>query len=127
MNGQSRRHGSNEEEIEESLHAQTAQFNRDTKQIALKIKEYEDRIKGLQRQLAAQRAESVDVNALLAMKEQNEAKKKRVRELQQQFAAFHGLPADLEASREEVKRSINELEALKARRQRLFEKIGTVQ
>lgn len=127
MNGQSRRNRSSEKEIEESVHAQTAQFNRDTKQIALKTMEYEDRIKGLQRCLAAQRAESVDVNELLAMRERNEAKEKRVKELQQQFSAFHGLPADLEASREEVKRAINELEALKARRQRLFEKIGTVQ
>lgn len=109
------------------VHAQTAQINRDTKQIALKIMEYEDRVKGLQRQLAIQRAGSVSVNELLAMRERNEEKKRQVKALQQQFAAFHGLPADLEASKGDVKRSINELEVLKARRQELFEKIGTVQ
>ncbi|KAK5957704.1 hypothetical protein OHC33_000893 [Knufia fluminis] len=112
------------DEQAEKIHAQTVQFNRDVKQINLKIMEYEDRVKGLERQLAGLRTESADLQNVLEARRRVEQRKASVAALQQRVAAFHGLPPDLEASRNEVRRAISELDVLKQRREGLFEKMG---
>lgn len=110
----------------EPIHAQAARYNRDTKQVNLKIMEYEDRVRGLERQLSAFRMESINLQDVIDSRAKVENRKTRVKEMQQRFAAFYGLPADLEASRGEVRRAMNELEALKNERDKLFERVGSV-
>lgn len=109
----------------EQLHAQTAQFNRDTKQINLKIMEYHDRVTSLERQLASHRTGSTSLEDVLNARTRVEERRARVKALQERFAAFNGLPPDLEDSRNEVKRAMAELESLKRRRDGLFERMGT--
>ena len=116
--------GSMVDEEAEHIHARTAQLNRDTKQINLKIMEYEDRVKSLERQLAGLRADSTNMQEVLAARKRVEERKASVAALQQRVAVFHGLPPDLDASREEIRRAMNELEALQRKRGGLFEKIG---
>jgi len=113
----------NDEEAEH-IRAQTAQFNRDTKQINLKIMEYEDRAKSLERQLAGLRNSSTNMQEVLEARKRVEERKASVAALQQRVATFHGLPPDLDASRAEVRRAMNELETVKRKRGGLFEEIG---
>lgn len=109
----------------EQIHAQTAQFNRDTKQINLKIMEYHDRVTSLERQLASLRSQSASLQDVLNARARVEDRRARVKALQERFAAFNGLPPDLEDSRNEVRRAIAELETLKTRREGLFERLGS--
>jgi len=112
------------DEQAEQIRAQTVQFNRDIKQINLKIMEYEDRVKGLERHLAGPRTESADLQNVLEARQRVEERRASVAALQQRVAAFHGLPPELEASRNEVRRAMAELDALKKRREGLFERMG---
>ena len=112
------------QERADQVHMQTSQFNRDTKQISLKIMEYEDRVKGLQRQLADIDPDFSNLHDVLEARSRVEARRTRVKELQSRFAAFHGLPPDVDASRNEVRRAMAELESLKSKRDGLFERMG---
>lgn len=118
-------HEIGDDDQSEQLHAQTAQFNRDTKQINLKIMEYHDRTTSLERQLASLRTGSTSLEDVLNARARVEERGARVKALQERFAAFNGLPPDLEDSRNEVKRAMAELEILKQRREGLFERMGT--
>lgn len=109
----------------EQIHVQTAQFNRDTKQINLKIMEYHDRVVSLERQLASLRSQSASLQDVLDARARVEDRRARVKALQERFAAFNGLPPDLEDSRNEVRRAMAELESLKKHREGLFERMGT--
>lgn len=111
----------------EQIHAQTARFNRDTKQINLKILEYQDRVNGMERQLAALREDSVSLEDVLEGRRRVEQRSNSVKGLEERVGAFVGLPPDLAASRDEVKRAMNELEALKRRREELFGRISSVE
>ena len=113
-----------DEEVEQT-NAQTAQFSRDTKQVNLKIMEYEDRVKSVERHLSGLRTESIDLQDVLEARRHVEQGKAGIAALQQRLAAFHGLPPDLEASRSEVRRAMKELESLKGRRDELFERMGS--
>ena len=112
------------DEKSDEIRTQTAQFSRDTKQINLKIMEYEDRAKALERQLANLRFRSSGVQDVLQARRRVEERKKRVGELQQRIAIFTGLRPDLEASENGVRRAMNELKMLKRRREEVFEKLG---
>ncbi|ETI24963.1 hypothetical protein G647_04333 [Cladophialophora carrionii CBS 160.54] len=111
------------------LHAQTLQHQRETKQLQLKSAEYKARIDALDRQLAAAEgaassSSAVTSTAALVSKQQVlEDKRKRITTLEARFRGFHGLPPDVDASRGEVNRLQAELEALKRRRDELFERI----
>lgn len=114
-----------QQERAEQAHIQTVQYNRDTKQINLKIMEYEDRMKGLQRQLSDPQTNPSSLQNVLKARKRVEQRKARIRELQDRVAAFRGLPPDIDASRSEIRRAINELESLRRKREGLFERMGT--
>lgn len=112
------------EDTYDEAHIRAVQLNRDTKQINLKIMEYEDRARGLERQLDRIRPGNASLRDVIEARTQLEERKSRVRDLQSRFTMFNGLPPDLDASRSEVKRAMEELETLKKQRETLFEKIG---
>ncbi|RMZ83849.1 hypothetical protein DV737_g1415, partial [Chaetothyriales sp. CBS 132003] len=96
----------------ERMRLRTAQWARETKQIGLKTEEYERRIAAL-----AQHIEDDERQTRV------EAKRSEVRALEQRLRAFHGLPPDVEASRDEVKRAQRELDRWKTKREDMFEQI----
>lgn len=108
------------------LHAQILQHQRETKQLLLKAEEYKMRIEALQRQLAATQSTAVGIPgpaALVSRRESLNAKKAHLSTLETRFKNLHGLPPDIETSRLEVQRAQSSLDALKRRRDELFEAI----
>ncbi|OAL30414.1 hypothetical protein AYO22_01612 [Fonsecaea multimorphosa] len=111
------------------LHNLTLQHQRETKQLTLKAAEYKSRIEALERRLSTHPADAPDlavlttaVAAAAAAKQQSlSAKKKQLETLQGRFEKFHGLPPDVDVSRAEVRRAEGELDALRRRRDELFE------
>jgi HAUS augmin-like complex subunit 1 len=106
-----------DEGVTEGLRQQTTQYNRDTKQVSMKLVEYKDRIAGLERvkiagpQLEDVKTDEREVAALQA----------RVKGVEKQLAEYQGLPPDLEAAKEEYQRSQRELQILTRRRDDLFD------
>ncbi|KIX00759.1 uncharacterized protein Z518_09824 [Rhinocladiella mackenziei CBS 650.93] len=111
-----------------ALHDQTRQHQREANQLMLKSAEYKDRIAALERQGAggasAQTIQGPTLTDLAIKQDLVERKKKQAEALEKKILAFHGLPPDLEVSRAEVLRAQTELDALKRRRDELFEKMG---
>jgi HAUS augmin-like complex subunit 1 len=106
-----------DESVTESLRLQTTQYNRDTKQVGMKLVEYKDRIAALERvKMAGPRLEHVK-----AAEEEAVALQARVKDLEKQLADYQGLPPDLDAAREEYQRSLTELRSLTRRRDELFD------
>lgn len=108
------------------LHAQILQHQRETKQLLLKSDEYKTRIDALRRQLAATQSAAVDIPSMAALVSKRESlddKKTRLNKLETRFNDLHGLPPDIEASRLEVQRAQSNLDALKRRRDEMFEAI----
>ena len=108
------------------LLAQTSQFNTSTKQLTLKIKEYQGRIDGLSRTLELQRQHEGDITIEDVQRRVEALQQKQggVKELEARLSVYHGLSPVLEASREEVRRAQRELEAWRRRREAAFEIIG---
>ncbi|EXJ60210.1 hypothetical protein A1O7_04362 [Cladophialophora yegresii CBS 114405] len=106
------------------LHAQTLQHQRETKQLQLKSAEYKARIAVLDSQLATVGERARQSTAALVAKQQVlDDKRAQITALERRFREFRGLPPDVDASRGEVNRLQAELEALKRRRDELFERI----
>jgi HAUS augmin-like complex subunit 1 len=106
-----------DEGVTETLRQQTTQYNRDTKQVGMKLVEYKDRIAALERaKMAGPPLEHVkaDEQEVLALQA-------RVKGLEKQLADYQGLPPDLDAAREEYQRSQRELQGLTRRRDELFD------
>lgn len=112
------------EESYDEAHIKAVQLSRDTKQINLKMMEYEDRARGLERQLDRTRPQGANLRDVIEARAQLEDRKTRVKDLQSRFTIFNGLPPDLGASRNEVRRAMEELETLKRQREALFERLG---
>ncbi len=110
----------------DTLLAQTSQFSTSTKQLILKIKEYQSRADGLDRALQAQRQGEGDITIEDARHRETMVQHKReeLKKLEGRLREFNGLPPDLEASREEVRRAQGELEEWRRRREAAFEMIG---
>ena len=110
----------------DTLLAQTTHFNTSTKQLTLKIKEYQDRINGLNRSLEVQRQRECDITIEDIQRREDVLQRERVEieKLQTKLREYHGLPSDLDASREEVRRAQGELEEWRRRRESAFETIG---
>ena len=104
----------------ENMQQQIAQWNRESKQIALKVTEYKERISLLEKASGGQ-AMLEDLRRKENILKRTKAE---VSALEKNLAEFHGLPPDLEASREEVRRAQAQLDDLKRRRNDLFEEIG---
>jgi hypothetical protein len=109
-----------------SLHAQTLQQQRETRQLELKSQEYRDRIAQLTRQLEKSQTSSAGqtISDLVVKQERLLKRKKELEALEKTIRAFHGLPPDVQVSREEVRRATAELELLRRRRDEVFERMG---
>ena len=101
----------------DEIQASTAALNREIKVVGIKLGEYQERIKGLK---------GYDIGAVKI--ENVVQQEKKVGELQQVISMLeekimnmHGLPPDLEVSRKEVERALNELDEWRKRRDRAFE------
>jgi HAUS augmin-like complex subunit 1 len=106
-----------DESATETLRQQTTQYNRDAKQVSMKLVEYKDRIAALERaKVAGPQLEDVKVDEKEVLTLQT-----RVRSLEKQLAEYHGFPPDLEAAKEEYQRSQRELQSLTKRRDQLFD------
>lgn len=106
-----------DESVTETLRQQTTQYNRDAKQVGMKLVEYKDRIATLERaKMAGPQLEEVKVDEKEVLTLQT-----RVTSLEKQLAEYHGLPPDLEAAKEEYQRSQRELRSLTKRRDELFD------
>ena len=110
-----------EESLTEKLQQQTRQWNRDTKQIGMKLAEYKERISALERV----KVTGPSIEDVKADEKEIQALQARVKGLEKQLQDFHGLPPDLEAAKEEYQRSQRELHSLIRRRDELWE--GTMQ
>src|SRR5271170_3517443 len=101
-----------DESATETLRQQTTQYNRDAKQVGMKLVEYKDRIAALERaKVAGPQLEDVKVDEKEVLTLQT-----RVKSLEKQLAEYHGFPPDLEAAKEEYQRSQRELQSLTKRR-----------
>lgn len=123
-----------------TLHAQTQHHQRETKQLQLKAQEYKDRIAAhlLTHQQDADANANANTNAntnanpavsvttthVAAKHRLLEKQADEIKALETAVRAFHGLPPDVEASREEVRRATGELESLRRKRDGWFEKLG---
>lgn len=109
-----------------SLHAQTLQQQREMKQLEFKSQEYRDRIAQLTRQLEQSQTSrsGLTIADLVAKQERLLKRKKELDALETTIHAFHGLPPDVQVSREEVRRATAELELLRRRRDEVFERMG---
>jgi HAUS augmin-like complex subunit 1 len=106
-----------DESVTETLRQQTTQYNRDAKQVGMKLAEYKDRIATLERaRVTGPPLEDVKVDEKEVLTLQM-----RVKSLERQLAEYHGFPPDLEAAKEEYQRSQRELQSLTRRRDELFE------
>jgi molecular chaperone GrpE (heat shock protein) len=106
-----------DESVIETLRQQTPQYNRDAKQVGMKLVEYKVRIATLERaKMAGPQLEDVKVDEKEVLTLQA-----RVKSLEKQLAEYHGFPPDLEAAKEEYQRSQRELQSLTKRRDELFD------
>lgn len=106
----------------EGMQAQTAQWSREMKQVSVKIQEYKDRIEALERaRHVGSGIDSIKIADVLEMQERVRHRKEIVEELERRVRTFHGLPPDLMASRQEVRRARLQLDQLKRRREEMFE------
>ncbi|KEF62859.1 uncharacterized protein A1O9_00832 [Exophiala aquamarina CBS 119918] len=111
-----------------TIHAQTLQHQRETKQLSLKAQEYRSRLAQLTRQLSqlSQSQTSRPTMSTVAAKISHlERRQQDLQSLENTIRAFHGLPPDVQASREEVRRATAELGRLRSRRDELFERLGS--
>lgn len=108
-----------EETLSDKLQQQTTQWNRDTKQIGMKLAEYKERISSLERvRVAAPLIEDVKAD-----EKEVQVLQAQVKGLEKQLQELHGLPPDLEATKAEYRRSQRELHTLTRRRDELWEKV----
>jgi HAUS augmin-like complex subunit 1 len=123
---------------------QTAEWNRNVKQLRSKVQEYEDRLSTIPQNQAQNTPPSMHskrhsrTGSTLALEGRNKGEAslieevvrrekrvlelgEKVKELEEQVQAFKGLPRDKEEARREVERVLKEVAALKEKRDRLFE------
>ncbi len=108
-----------DEGLTEELHQETTQWNRDTKQIGMKLAEYKERLMALERA----RVVGPSVEDVKADEKEIQVLQAQVKGLEKQIQDFHGLPPDLEVAKGEYQRSQKELHALMRRRDDLWERM----
>lgn len=110
------------------LHCQISDFNVSTKQLQLKIREYQDRKAALTSTVEAQTrdedGEELTIESVQQMESTMQQKRAEVQKLEERLKKYHGLPPDVEASRAEVARATNELESWRRRRETMFAEMG---
>ncbi|KAL2009806.1 hypothetical protein VTN00DRAFT_5613 [Thermoascus crustaceus] len=109
---------SKEYEVPPNLPAQTAEWSRGTKLLAVKVGEYKDRTASLERN-ANTKGPTIEE---LMMEEENVVRiKETVKTLEGRIRMFHGLPPDVQAARAEYKKLERELQQLTRQRDKMFE------
>ena len=105
----------------ERVRMQTLQYVREAKQISVKMNEYQDRIMALAKHVEDQQGSTIED----AKERELSLRRKRedVRRLEMSLVQFSGLPPDVNASREEVKRAQAELDRWKRKREEMFERM----
>ena len=103
----------------EMVRGQSARFVRETKQIALKLKEYGGKTRALERHVQDLEAED-NVESLREKEKRVEKRRMEVKGLEERLRAYHGLPPDVEASRAEVRRVKDALDRWERRREEVF-------
>lgn len=103
-----------------NLRQETLQYTTQTKHLALKLAEYQDRTEVLSREPRP----AVSLEVVKQRERELQVQRDAVRQLEERLKAYHGLPPDIEASRAEVKRAQSDLDALRRRREELFEEMG---
>ncbi|KPI42717.1 uncharacterized protein AB675_2020 [Cyphellophora attinorum] len=95
---------------------QIAQFTSQTKHLALKLAEYDQRLDTMSKE--PQRGPGLQY--LRKRQKELQEMQKAVKSLEKELSEYHGLPPDVEASRAEVRRAQSELETLKRRREEML-------
>jgi chromosome segregation ATPase len=117
---QSAEHGAQAEHDEAlaELRSQTSQFTAQTKHLGWKLAEYNDRIAALRLSDDEHPSTLDDVKR---KKHDLESIKEDIGRLEVKLSSYNGLPPDVDASREEVRRAQAELDSWKKKREELFE------
>lgn len=98
---------------------QIGEWNRGCKMLALKLREYEERVNSLERADYA----GVEFRELREQEQEVGRMQETCRSLQRGLREFGGLPPDWEAARGELERAEDELGDLRGKRDQLFEKM----
>ncbi|KAL2002454.1 hypothetical protein VTN02DRAFT_6762 [Thermoascus thermophilus] len=107
-----------EYETPPNLPAQTAEWSRGTKLLAVKVAEYKDRTAALERNA---NTKGPTIGELM-MEEENVIRIKETgKTLEGKLRFFHGLPPNVQAAREEYKKLERELQQLTRQRDAMFE------
>jgi HAUS augmin-like complex subunit 1 len=101
----------------EEMQASTAALNREIKVVGIKLGEYQERIKGLK----GYDIGNVKIEDVLQSEKKVGELQQVISVLEEKIMNMHGLPPDLDVSRKEVERAMNELDEWKKRRDRAFE------
>lgn len=104
-----------------ALRQKTSQLAAQTKHLALKLAEYQDRISVLER---SDGGPGFGLEEVKQKEREVAAYRDIVRRLEDRLNEYHGLPPDLEASRAELRRAQAELDVWRARREELFGEMG---
>lgn len=104
-----------------ALRQQTSQLAAQTKHLALKLGEYQDRISALER---SDDGPGFGFEELKRKEREVAAYRDIVRRLEDRLKEYHGLPPDLEASRAELRRAQAELDMWRTKREELFGEMG---
>jgi HAUS augmin-like complex subunit 1 len=101
----------------EAMNNQTSMLNRETKVVGMKLAEYQERIRVLERYDVG----PLGIEDIVKREGMVEERRQELAKLERKILAMHGLPPDLDVSRKEVERARNELEEWKRRRDQEFE------
>lgn len=101
----------------EAMQSQTSVCNRETKVVGMKLAEYQERIKTLERCGVG----NVRIEDVLKKEKVIEESQQELQRLEGRIVDMNSLPPDLDVSRMEVERARNELEEWKRRRDGAFE------
>ena len=92
-------------------------WNRGTKMLGLKVGEYQERLRGLERNVYS----GVTIEEMKGRERSIGTMQERVKGLEKSLIEFGGLPPDFGAAKEELNRATRELVELQQRRDKLFE------
>ena len=110
----------------DALLSQTSNLATSTKHLSLKIREYQDRIAALTQSVYTQteNKNEITIEDIRYKKQVVQQRREEMEKLEDRLRDFHGLPPDVDTSREEVRRVRGELEEWRRRREAMFEDLS---
>ena len=110
----------------DALLSQTSNLATSTKHLSLKIREYQDRIAALTQSVYTQteNKNEITIEDIQYKKQVVQQRREEMEKLEARLRDFHGLPPDVDTSREEVRRVRGELEEWRRRREAMFEDLS---